>query len=209
MGIVCLLVVLTPFDIFAVEDDWVIPADAQEKAVQALAVLGPSRGAIPIAYRMVAIRGISGPLLKEGKDLEDALKILGVEETDTEFRVNLSGDIFFGFDSIDIAPEAETILAHLAEVIRASGSPKIIVAGHTDSVGGSEYNRNLSLKRAQAVKTWLRDHQDIDVTAITTIGHGETRPVAPNTRPDGSDDPEGRRRNRRVEIIIKKQGSRK
>jgi outer membrane protein OmpA-like peptidoglycan-associated protein len=54
------------------------------------------------------------------------------------------------------------------------------------------------------VKTWLLKQPDLKRISFVTAGFGATRPVAPNTKPDGSDDPDGRQKNRRVELIIKK-----
>ena len=64
----------------------------------------------------------------------------------------------------------------------------------------------LSENRAGAVKKWLVDKGGINTSRITTKGWGETRPVAPNKKPDGSDDPEGRQKNRRVELTLTTKG---
>jgi len=76
------------------------------------------------------------------------------------------------------------------------------IGGHTDGKGGKEYNQKLSERRANSVKTWLLGHGASN--EMKTQGFGDTKPVAPNTKPDGSDDPDGRQKNRRVEITIKK-----
>ena len=64
----------------------------------------------------------------------------------------------------------------------------------------------LSENRAGAVKSWLVQNASIAGSRITTQGWGETKPVAPNKKPDGSDDPEGRQKNRRVEIVMTQTG---
>jgi photosystem I P700 chlorophyll a apoprotein A2 len=64
----------------------------------------------------------------------------------------------------------------------------------------------LSENRADAVKAWLVKNASIAGSRITTQGWGETKPVAPNKKPDGSDDPEGRQKNRRVEIVLTQTG---
>jgi len=63
---------------------------------------------------------------------------------------------------------------------------------------------NLSEKRAESVKNWLIKNSGIDSALIETEGCGESDPVAPNTLPSGFDNPEGRKKNRRMEILIKK-----
>jgi outer membrane protein OmpA-like peptidoglycan-associated protein len=78
---------------------------------------------------------------------------------------------------------------------------KIAIEGHTDSIGGADYNMTLSENRARAVRDWLAAHGFIPA-ASAIKGYGKTRPIAPNTTPDGKDDPQGRQKNRRVEIVI-------
>ncbi|MBW1660432.1 MAG: OmpA family protein, partial [Deltaproteobacteria bacterium] len=74
--------------------------------------------------------------------------------------------------------------------------------GHTDSKGSEEYNLALSQRRADSVKVWLIEEGGLKGITIITKGYGESKPVAPNTKPDGSDNPEGRAKNRRVEIYV-------
>jgi outer membrane protein OmpA-like peptidoglycan-associated protein len=64
----------------------------------------------------------------------------------------------------------------------------------------------LSENRADAVKAWLVQNASVAGSRISTRGWGETKPIAPNKKPDGSDDPEGRQKNRRVEIVLTKAG---
>jgi outer membrane protein OmpA-like peptidoglycan-associated protein len=81
---------------------------------------------------------------------------------------------------------------------------KVLIEGHTDSKGSPDLNLELSKRRAEAVKDWLVKKKRIPKSIITTRGFGETKPVAPNTNPDGSDNPQGRQQNRRVEITVEK-----
>ena len=75
------------------------------------------------------------------------------------------------------------------------------IESHTDSKGPNDYNQKLSEARAQTVRAWLKSHHDLPGTSIT-VGYGESQPVAANSKPNGSDDPGGRQKNRRVEIVI-------
>ena len=78
------------------------------------------------------------------------------------------------------------------------------IDGHTDGKGTDAYNNALSERRAAAVKTWLTANAQ-DGARRRDPRLGESRsPVAHNTKPDGSDDPEGRAKNRRVQIIVRK-----
>ena len=73
------------------------------------------------------------------------------------------------------------------------------IEGHTDAIGSDADNQALSERRAAAVRTALEAELGSGYQ-YTSVGFGETKPVAPNTKPDGSDDPDGRALNRRVEI---------
>ena len=72
--------------------------------------------------------------------------------------------------------------------------------GHTDSIGSDAVNDALSLRRAEAVKAWLAG-AGIPPSVVSAEGRGKHEPLAPNTFPDGRDNPEGRAQNRRVQLI--------
>ncbi|MFG2085531.1 MULTISPECIES: OmpA family protein [unclassified Spirillospora] len=115
---------------------------------------------------------------------------------------NIEADVLFDFGKAGIKPDAADGLAEVARSIRKevpSGAP-VQVDGHTDSKGDPASNRTLSERRAQAIVDWLATKGGIDRSRLKATGYGETKPAAPNTRPDGSDDPEGRAKNRRVVI---------
>lgn len=121
-----------------------------------------------------------------------------------EPRFELTGDVLFDFDRADLRPEAEAVLADLAAEVEAKlRRPRLEVEGHTDSRGTDEYNQKLSERRAEAVRTWLLRKGGFPAASVSARGFGERRPVAANERPDGSDDPIGRRKNRRVEILAR------
>jgi len=186
------------------EEDAVIPPGAHEKAIQALQALGPDRGAKKIGYRTTNILGVTRAIGFSSKQLAEAMKDLGAKETGTEVQIELAGDILFDFDKWDIRPEAEAELKKVGGIVNAYKSPEVIISGHTDSKGSAEYNQSLSEKRAEAVKQWMVSRGGVQSTVIKTAGYGESKPKAANTNPDGTDNPEGRQKNRRVEIVIKK-----
>lgn len=186
------------------DQDLVIPPDAQQRAVQALQALGPTRGARAITSRAVNILGVSKAVSASRVEIMKSLKDLGAKETQTEYRIELPGDILFDFDQWDIRSDAEETLKKVASIIQGLKSPKVLVAGHTDSKGADDYNQKLSERRADAVKDWLIRKGGINADILTAVGCGENEPVASNTNSDGTDNPEGRRRNRRVEIVIGK-----
>ena len=79
---------------------------------------------------------------------------------------------------------------------------RLLILGYTDAKGSDAYNQKLSERRAEAVQDWLISVARMDPDRLSPAGRGETNPVAPNTNPDGSDNPAGRQRNRRVEISV-------
>jgi outer membrane protein OmpA-like peptidoglycan-associated protein len=129
---------------------------------------------------------------------------LTVQDSPTELRLYLAADVLFDFDKSTIRPDAAKTLHQVAAIIRAKSKGVARVEGYTDSKGGAAYNARLSEQRAAAVKAWLVSEETLSAAMMVTRGFGSANPVVPNTRPDGSDDPTGRQRNRRVEIVILK-----
>ena len=123
------------------------------------------------------------------------------QTTNNETIINLSTDILFDFDKATIKPDAVPTLIRLARLIRQSEGV-IQLNGFTDSKGTDEYNLDLSERRAEAVKQWLVTKGSIDANRLQTKGYGESNPVAPNTKQNGLDNPNGRQKNRRVEVRI-------
>ncbi len=114
--------------------------------------------------------------------------------------ITLEDSVLFDFGSSDLRSEGSTTLTNLATVLKDSKAPKVQVQGHTDSVSDDASNQTLSEQRAKAVTEALTSN---GVTAsIESVGYGETKPVAPNENSDGSDNPAGRRLNRRVEVFV-------
>ena len=100
-----------------------------------------------------------------------------------------------------LSNEAKAILARVAAVARGSPQRPIVLRGHTDSRGDDAANKRVSERRAEAVRHWLAEH-GVAEERMTVIGLGEGRPVAPNTTLSGDVDEAGRRKNRRVDIVI-------
>jgi outer membrane protein OmpA-like peptidoglycan-associated protein len=78
------------------------------------------------------------------------------------------------------------------------------VEGHTDAKGSDSYNQKLSDRRASSVKNWFVQKEGLKEVRFSTAGLGAKKPVAPNNKPDGSDNRDGRQKNRRVEIVEEK-----
>ncbi len=130
---------------------------------------------------------------------------LQVKETETEVRIELAADVLFEFDKATLLPKAEDTLKKAAEFIGQRAKGTVRIEGHTDAKGDDAYNQKLSERRAESVRHWFA-RQGLAHVRFSSKGFGETQPVAPNAKPDGKDDPEGRQKNRRVEIVISKKG---
>jgi OmpA-OmpF porin, OOP family len=112
-------------------------------------------------------------------------------------------NVYYDFDRWELKPASYPQLDRLVQLLNANPTIKIEVSAHTDSKGTNEYNQRLSQRRAQSVVDYLV-RKGIDKNRITAVGYGETQPVAPNTNEDGSDNPEGREKNRRTEFKVLK-----
>lgn len=128
---------------------------------------------------------------------------LTMQESPRQVRLYLAADVLFDFDKATIRPDAAKTLHQVADIIRARSRGVVRVEGYTDSKGNTVYNARLSEQRAASVKEWLASREGLN-TAMTTRGFGAANPVAPNAKPNGSDDPAARQQNRRVEIVISK-----
>jgi len=143
-------------------------------------------------------------LIYRVEDLAGQVKKLAVKESATETRIELPADILFDFDKSDIRPSAADALQQVSAILRERAKGAVRIEGHTDAKGTPSYNQKLSERRADAVRLWLVEREGLGKVKFKTQGLAATQPVAPNTKPDGSDDPDGRQKNRRVEIVFGK-----
>jgi outer membrane protein OmpA-like peptidoglycan-associated protein len=127
-----------------------------------------------------------------GADI-DAVGAIGSAE-----RVALPSEVLFAFDEDKLGEGAPAVLDRVTRAIRRRKDATVVIEGHTDDQGEAEYNAALSTKRAQAVADYLEAHA-VARDTMTVRGHGEERPVAPN------DSEENRKKNRRVEVLIRGQ----
>jgi len=109
--------------------------------------------------------------------------------------------IYFDFDKDFIREESVVELSKLYYFMTSNPDMIVEVAGHTDSRGTDEYNLDLSRRRAKSVQAWLAE-RGIKAKRVATKGYGEAKPIADNLKPDGSDDPDGRQMNRRIELTV-------
>lgn len=117
----------------------------------------------------------------------------------------IASDVLFEFDSDTLTPQADEkvrlVIASIAE--RFVAEDQIQIWGHADAVGDPAYNLDLSQRRADNVAALMAADATLGQFDVEAIGLGERQPIAPNTNQDGSDNPEGRALNRRVEIVVR------
>jgi outer membrane protein OmpA-like peptidoglycan-associated protein len=130
----------------------------------------------------------------EQRSQDELLQQLRAERTDRGMVVTLE-DVLFQVNGADLQPGAQTELIRLADYLKRNPDRKIMIEGHTDNTGSSEYNLQLSQLRALSVESFLVG-SGVSPDRIRATGYGETRPEAPN------DSATGRQQNRRVEIVI-------
>ena len=166
----------------------------------------PRRRAVAMLAGLLAMSlGAAGQMEIGGRvlDIDATLRELDAKVVDREIRIALAADVLFDFDKHDLKPSAATTLSKVAEVLKARTGSRVLIEGHADGKGNEAYNQALSERRAASVRDWLVKNGDQPRSRFATKGYGKARPVAANTRADGSDDPEGRKKNRRVEIVVR------
>lgn len=168
----------------------------------ALAACGPADRAPDRGRAVTAVALDGAPADAIGTSVTLPLAGLDATETSRGTVVSLAGDITFDEKRATIRPAARATLDRLAVLIKTRDPATVAIEGHTDSKGPDAVNQRLSVARASAVRDYLVDVHAVDGTRLTVRGYGKLRPTAPNRLPDGADDPAGRARNRRVEVVL-------
>jgi outer membrane protein OmpA-like peptidoglycan-associated protein len=155
-------------------------------------------------------QGVTARITSINAEVRDIL--LTVETADGTFGVTTGGptttvtvqaDVLFPSGKFSLTRAATSKIedvSHELHTRKAAGS--ITVGGHADSVGDVQANQILSERRARTVSAALKPLVRDLAVSLLAQGFGETRPVRPNRKPDGSDNPEGRARNRRVTVTF-------
>lgn len=155
-----------------------------------------TRGAIIGA----AVGGAAGAIIgarmdRQARELEQTIAGATVERVGEGIHVTFDSGILFDFDSDILRPEARTNLRELARSLHTYPGSDLLIVGHTDDIGTSSYNRDLSRRRAVAAVDYLIA-QGVSRRTIDLRGLGEDEPVASNATEHG------RQQNRRVEVAI-------
>ena len=157
---------------------------------------------IAVVVASIGFRGLQAQA-PAGSSPRSAPTANGSRSSGCEERLTLASDTLFEFERADLSTEAELSLQVVGALLQQkAGNRPVVIEGHTDALGPDWYNDKLREKRAQVVRNWLVERGFLRPEQATVKAFGKRRPVAPNTKADGSDDPEGRKQNRRVEIVV-------
>lgn len=169
-------------------------ASEQKKAETKTSELDANRDQVLVQARTAEATAANA----RARQLESELEQMKAKETERGLVVTLS-DVLFEFNRADLKPGAMRDLGKLVEFLQQNPTRNVLIEGHTDSIGSDTYNIQLSEQRAQAVESYLL-RGGVSPSRITARGYGESYPVA------GNDSESGRQQNRRVEMVILKEG---
>jgi outer membrane protein OmpA-like peptidoglycan-associated protein len=185
-------------------------ADRKSKTAEALAVTAVENAATAKAnkeYQItqaeimkstkedLATAELSGVLAAEKLAAEQKARLEAENRAAENVVITLSGSVLFASDKSEILPAAQYQLNEVTDALMENKERKLTVEGHTDSQGSSSYNQSLSLRRAEAVRSYIIS-RGYPSNLIQAQGIGKDRPIADNGNA------EGRANNRRVEIVV-------
>jgi outer membrane protein OmpA-like peptidoglycan-associated protein len=147
-----------------------------------------------------AVGGTAGALIgnkmdKQAAEIKETVPGATVTREGEGIIVKFDSGILFDVDKTAVKSVAQTNLQNLAASLKNNPETNILIVGHTDNTGSDAHNQDLSVRRADAVKTILAG-DGVTAVRLTTTGKGETEPIGDNTTDAG------RAQNRRVEIVI-------
>ncbi len=171
-----------------------------EAAAKAAADKRAADAAAAAAEKLAAEQQARLDAEKQAADAQAELaKIASTKEESRGLVITLSGSVVFASNKAVLLPAAQSQLNQVAEsLMSTSKNRKLIVEGHTDSRGSAAYNKELSQRRAESVRSYLIS-RGYPAELIEARGIGKDRPIADNASP------EGRANNRRVEIIVQQE----
>ena len=173
----------------------------EKQALQRIATLGNERQAIQLDARTRRAE-LAERRARQAEAatlaLQQRLAELEAEQTERGLVLTL-GDILFDVDRAELNPGGIQQVGRIADFLREFPERNVVIEGHTDSTGADGYNEELSLRRAYAIEDFLIS-EGIDPRRVIARGYGKRYPVATN------DTTAGRQQNRRVEIVILKEG---
>lgn len=147
-----------------------------------------------------AVGGTAGALIgrrmdKQAAEIKQSVPGATVIRQGEGIVVKFDSGLLFDTDKSALKAASQTNLANLATSLKNNAETNILIVGHTDDTGSDQHNMDLSVRRAESVKSFIAG-QNVSSARLTTTGKGEGEPIADNTTVDG------RAQNRRVEIVI-------
>ncbi|MDP2914776.1 MAG: OmpA family protein [Candidatus Aminicenantes bacterium] len=147
-----------------------------------------------------AVGGAAGAIIgnymdKQAAEMQRDLEGAEVQRIGEGIKITFDSGILYDIDKSDLRPVSKTNLADLAKILNKYPDTNILIEGHTDDTGTDDHNMNLSKDRAQSVSFYLAT-LEVKSARFSIAGYGETQPIVTN------DTPEGRQKNRRVDIAV-------
>ncbi len=152
------------------------------------AIIGAAVGGAAGAY-------IGNYMDKQAAEIQKDLEGAKVERIGEGIKITFDSGLMFDVNKAALKPASQQNLTELAAILNKYPDTNILLEGHTDSDGSEEHNLNLSELRAKSVANYLAGQQVME-TRFTTMGYGESQPIASNDTADG------KAQNRRVEVAI-------
>ncbi len=187
----------------------VVEAEVGPPAPGSLELLTSQIGTDPVVADSATGEGLEA-VLERSEPEEDRALLSALRERDVLAHSAARGvvvtlpDVLFEFGSATLTSAGRRSVRDAASVFLDQGrGRRISVEGHTDSIGAELFNQGLSERRAGSVSRSLID-AGVSEALIDTRGYGSRFPISPNSKPDGSDNPQGRAKNRRVEIVVER-----
>jgi outer membrane protein OmpA-like peptidoglycan-associated protein len=143
-----------------------------------------------------AAGGIIGSYMdKQAAEMQRDLEGAEIQRIGEGIKITFDSGILFDIDKSNLRPVSETNLVKLAKILNKYPDTNILIEGHTDDTGTDDYNMALSKDRARSVSHYLAT-VEVASSRFSIAGYGETQPIVMN------DSPEGRQKNRRVDIAV-------
>ena len=176
-------------------------SEAEVDQTAAVEMVKIPEAALKLPEPMEGMEGGNGEAAGKGtssqqfSSLDDLLEGTGMVKKNTA-PILMPTDLLFEYDADTLKTEAAQTLTKLGSLIKKNAKAFFKIEGHTDSFGSDDYNNQLSLRRAEAVKEWLLTNMGLDASHISTVGMGKSRLLVPTGTV------QQQQLNRRVEIII-------
>ncbi len=135
--------------------------------------------------------------LLESEIMNREIALMKIEKNRT-YRLE---NVYYEFDKTNLTEESKVVLRRLFDLLMENPKLVVEISSHTDNVGKADYNQKLSQQRAESCVKYLVS-LGIEGKRLIPKGYGQTVPVAPNLKPDGTDNPDGRKLNRRTEFMV-------